>query len=148
MFSMMKKMKLTMMEGNGKLFTIECYMPSFEPQNTSVCKRHAQMFKNDNYRFNHRKDLVLSMSYQFVATLKSGQFTPFDNQWLKNLNGILKKAKSNSIKQIRLVRLLLKTNYFGNCSITFRISNEDVMYEIVINTNGSSFLVNLIRFMT
>ncbi len=54
----------------------------------------------------------------------------------------LKKAKSNSIKQIRLVRLL-RTNYFGYCSITFRNSNEDMMYEVVINTNGSSFLVNL-----
>jgi hypothetical protein len=32
-FSMMTKMKLTMMEGRGKLFTIEFYMISFEPQN-------------------------------------------------------------------------------------------------------------------
>jgi hypothetical protein len=53
-----------------------------------------------------------------------------------------KKAKSNSIKQIRLVRLL-RTNYFGNYSNTFRNSNKDVMYEVVINTNGSSFLFNL-----
>jgi hypothetical protein len=82
------------------------------------------------------------MPCQIVANLKPGQFTPLDNQWLKNLNGILKKAKSNSIKQIRLVRLL-RMNYFGKHSITFRNSNEDVIYEVVINTNGSSFLVNL-----
>jgi hypothetical protein len=88
MFSTMKKMKLTMMEGNGKLFTIECYMPSFEPPNKSVCKQHASMFKNDNYTFNPHKDLVLFMPYQFIANLKPGQFTPLDNQWLKNLNGI------------------------------------------------------------
>jgi hypothetical protein len=135
-------MKLTTKEGKGKLFTIECYMPFFEPQNQSVHKQHASMFKNDTFTFNPQKDLVLSMPYQFVANLNLGQFTPLDNQWLKNLNGILKKAKSNSIKQIRLVRLL-RTNYFGNCSIILRNSNEDVMYEVVINTNGSSFLVNL-----
>jgi hypothetical protein len=39
-----------------------------------------------------------------------------------------KKAKLNSIKQIRLVRLL-KTNYVGNRTITFKNSNEDVIYE-------------------
>jgi hypothetical protein len=102
MFSMMKQMKLTMMEGKGKLFTIECYMPSFEPQNLSVRKWHASMFKNDKSTFNPQKDMVLSMPYQFVANLKPGQFTPLDNQWLKNLNGILNKVKSNSIKHIGL----------------------------------------------
>jgi hypothetical protein len=48
----------------------------------------------------------------------------------------------NSIKQIRLVRLL-KTNYVGNCTITFKNSNEDVMYEDVTATNDSSYLVTL-----
>jgi hypothetical protein len=51
------------------------------------------------------------MPYQFVDNLKHGQFTPLDNQWLKNLNLILEKEKSNSIKQIRLVRLVGR-NYF------------------------------------
>jgi hypothetical protein len=48
----------------------------------------------------------------------------------------------NSIKQIRLLRLL-KTNYFGNGTITLRNSNEDVIYEAVTDTNDSSYLVNL-----
>jgi hypothetical protein len=54
----------------------------------------------------------------------------------------LKKAKLNSIKQIRLVRLLRK-NYFGNCTIKLRNSNKDVTYEAVTDTNGSSYIVNL-----
>jgi hypothetical protein len=68
------------------------------------------------------------MPYRFVANLEPGQFTPLNKWWLKNLNRILKKAKLNSIKQIRLVRLL-RTNYFGNRAITLRNSNEDVIYE-------------------
>jgi hypothetical protein len=48
----------------------------------------------------------------------------------------------NSIKQIRLVRLL-KTNYVGNCTITFKNSNKNVMYEAVTDTNDSSYLVTL-----
>jgi hypothetical protein len=31
--STMTKMKSTTKKGKGNLFTIECYMPSFEPQN-------------------------------------------------------------------------------------------------------------------
>jgi hypothetical protein len=54
----------------------------------------------------------------------------------------LKKAKLNSIKQIRLVRLL-KTNYNGYCTITFKNSNKNVTYEAVTDTNDSSYLVTL-----
>ena len=54
----------------------------------------------------------------------------------------LKKAKLNSIKQIRLVRRL-KTNYIGKCTITFKNSNKNVIYEAVTDTNDSSYLVTL-----
>jgi hypothetical protein len=83
--STMTKIKLTTKKGKGNSFTIECYMPSFEPQNETVCKRHATMFKHDKFTFHPRKDLVLSMPYQFIANLEAGQFTPFDIQWLNNL---------------------------------------------------------------
>jgi hypothetical protein len=36
---------------------------------------------------------------------------------------------------------LLKTNYIGNCTITFK--NENVIYEAVTDTNDSSYLVTL-----
>jgi hypothetical protein len=68
--SMMTKIKLTTKKGKGNLFTIECYMPSFKPQNQSVCKRHGTMFKHDKYTFHPRKDLILSMPYQCVANLE------------------------------------------------------------------------------
>jgi hypothetical protein len=45
LFSTTKKMKVTMAKGNGKLLTIECHTPSYQPQNVSVHKRHTQMFK-------------------------------------------------------------------------------------------------------
>ncbi len=88
----MIKIKLTTKKGKGKLFTIECYMPSFEPQNESVCKWHATMFKNDKYTFNPQKDLVLSMSCQFAANLQPEELTLLDTWWLKNLKRI-KKGK-------------------------------------------------------
>jgi hypothetical protein len=54
----------------------------------------------------------------------------------------LKKATLNSIKQMRLV-MLLKTKYVGNQTMTFKNSNENVMYEAVTDTNDSSYLVTL-----
>jgi hypothetical protein len=68
--STMTKIKLTTKTGKGNLFTIECYMPSFEPQNETVCKQHATMFKHDKFTFHPWKDLVLSMPCQFVANLE------------------------------------------------------------------------------
>jgi hypothetical protein len=41
--STMTKNKLTTKKGKGNLFSIECYMPSFVPQNETVCKQHAVM---------------------------------------------------------------------------------------------------------
>ncbi len=138
----MTKIKLTTKKDKGNLFTIECYMPSFEPQNETVFKQHAVMFKHDKFMFHPQKDLILSMPYQFVANLEPGQFTPLDIQWLKNVKKNFKKAKLNSIEQIRLVRLL-KTNYVGKQTITFKNSNKNVMYEAVTDTNDSSCLVTL-----
>jgi hypothetical protein len=49
--SMMTKIKLTTKKGKGNLFTTECYMPSFEPQNETIRKQHAIMFKHDKFMF-------------------------------------------------------------------------------------------------
>ena len=92
--STMTKIKLTSQKDKGKLFTIECYMPSFEPLNKIVCTQHAGMFKHDKYTFHPQKDLVLSMPYDFVTNLKPGQLTALDNLWLKSVKKILKKAKT------------------------------------------------------
>ena len=84
----------------------------------------------------------VTMPYDFVANLNPGHWTPFDNLWLKNVQKILKKAKTNFIKQIRLVRLP-KKHFIRNQTMSFENSNEDVMYEAVTDSKKSSFLVTL-----
>ncbi len=73
MLSMIKRIKLTLAKWNEKLFTIECFMPTYEPQNTSVCKPHSKMFKNDTFTFHPSNDLVLSMQFKFVDNLELGR---------------------------------------------------------------------------
>jgi hypothetical protein len=84
----MTKIKLTTKKGKEYLFTIKCYMPSFEPQNETVREQHPTMLKHDKLTFHPQKDLILSMPYQFVANLEPGRFTPLDVQWLKKLKKI------------------------------------------------------------
>jgi hypothetical protein len=67
-FSTMKKIQLISKERKGNLFTIECYMRSFEPQKQTVYKQHVSMFKNDKVTFNPQKDLVLSMPYHWITS--------------------------------------------------------------------------------
>ncbi len=105
-------------------------MPSFEPQNKTVRIRHAGMFKHDKYTFHPKKNL------------KPGHWTPLDNIWLKSVKKILKKAKTNSIKQIRLVRLP-KKHFIRNQTMSLKNSNEDVIYEAVTDSRNSSFFVSL-----
>ena len=100
------------------------------------------MFKHDKYTFHLQKDLVFSMPYDFVTNLKPGQLTALDNLWLKRVKKILKKAKTNSIKQLRLVRLP-KKHFIRNQTMSFKNSNEDVIYEAVTDSKNSSFLVTL-----
>ncbi len=76
----MTNIKLTTKKGKGYLFTIECDMPSFEPQNETVRKQHATMFKYDKFTFHPQKDLVLSMPYQFVDNLECVNLP----HWMKN----------------------------------------------------------------
>ncbi len=86
--STMTTIKLTTKKDKRNLFTIECYMSSFEPQNQLVRKQHATMFKNDMFTFHPQINLVLSMPYQFVVNLELGEFTPLDKFWLKNVKKI------------------------------------------------------------
>jgi hypothetical protein len=61
MFAMAKKIKNTLAKSQQWCFTIEWYMPSYEPQNTSVCTWHSKMFKHDAFTFHPNDDLVMCL---------------------------------------------------------------------------------------
>jgi hypothetical protein len=112
LLSTVKQMKYTLTKSNKRLFTIECYMCGYDSKNTWVHKHHKHLFKDDNYTFQPNDDLVKSMPYDFVKTLKACIFSSLDKTRMKKLHIILKMVQSHSIKRLRLVRLL-KVNDFG-----------------------------------
>jgi hypothetical protein len=94
MFAMAKKIKKTLAKSQQWCFTIECFMPSYEPQNTSVCTRHSKMFKHDAFTFHPNDDLVMSLPFKFIKDLEVGKYTPLDKLWLKRLHANLEKIRT------------------------------------------------------
>ncbi len=63
-----------------------------------------KMFKEDTYKFEASKELLMCMPFDFIDGLKDKKWTRIDQKWLARLMRHLKKAQSSNIKQIRFIR--------------------------------------------
>ncbi len=61
-------------------------MANYDEKNEAIQKRHSKFFKNENYSFCPSDDLVKSISFEFIRTLKNDKYFPLPNKWLKNVN--------------------------------------------------------------
>jgi hypothetical protein len=95
------------------------------------------LFKNENYSFCPRDDLVKSIPFEFIRTLKKDQYFLLPNKLLKNVNRILKKAEVNLIAKMKLFRLLRPNEYQKQPTN----SMDRIIYEVELE-NGSSRLVS------
>ena len=60
-------------------------MSNYEQKNIAIQKRHSKLFKSDQYSFCPSDDLVKSMPFEFIRTLKKDQFIALPSKWLKNV---------------------------------------------------------------
>jgi hypothetical protein len=128
-------------------FEIHCVMKNFEVSNDSLRRRHPGMFKNDNFYFFPTNELVKSMPFDFVNGLKDGKWTKLDNKWLKDVKKTLKQAVSNSIKDVVLVRTIMKVDTTWMESNLF---NKDVdnIYQVTMDNDAqTTFYVNYSQIM-
>jgi hypothetical protein len=95
------------------------------------------LFKNENYSFCPSDDLVKSIPFEFIHTLKNDKYFLLPNKWLKNVNQILKKAEVNSIVKMNHFRLLRSNEY--NKQLTNCL--DRIIYQVELE-NGSSRLVS------
>jgi hypothetical protein len=98
LLSTVKQMKYTLAKSNKRLFTIECYTPGYDYKNNWVPKHHKHLFKDDNHTFQPNDDLVKSLPYDFVKTMKAGIFSPLDKTWMKKLQTILRRRNHILLK--------------------------------------------------
>ena len=64
-------------------FEIKCNVAKYEPKNLTLRNRHPAIFRNEEYIFVPSNDMVLSMPFQWVETLKDNQWTTLEKNWKK-----------------------------------------------------------------
>ena len=94
-------------------FEIRCAVTNFEVNNDSLRSRHPDIFKNEEFDFCLTNDLIKSMPFDVVNGLVDGEWTILDNKWLKDVTKTLKQAQSHSVKDVELVRIVMKEDITG-----------------------------------
>jgi hypothetical protein len=98
----MRHIKAVCSKSDERKFVIQCVMDEYEESNATIQARHLKLFKDDTYKFEARKELLMCMPFDFIDGLKDKKWTHIHKKWLARLMKHLKKAQSSNIKQIRL----------------------------------------------
>jgi hypothetical protein len=62
----MKNIKAVCSKSNERSFVIQCVMDEYEESNSTIQARHLQLFKDDFYKFEASKELVLCMPFDCI----------------------------------------------------------------------------------
>jgi hypothetical protein len=149
MFSTMTLIKKTFhntdKQNNIKIeqsFEIRCAVTNFEVNNDSLRSRHPDIFKNEEFDFCPTNDLIKLMPCDVVNGLVDGKWTILDKKWLKDDKNTLKQAQSHSVKDVELVRTIMKEDITGIDSNLINY-NADHIYQVTMDYDAQSmFYVN------
>jgi hypothetical protein len=101
-FETMRQIKVEKI--SNEYISIKCLLENFQANNSTLRARHWKMFKKDTFEFEPIKELVLTMHFGFIDSLKKG-WNHIYKGWLEKLKQHLKNAGNRLIKQIFLKRL-------------------------------------------
>jgi hypothetical protein len=66
----MRHIKAVCSKSNERKFVIQCVMDEYEESNATIRARHPKLFKDDTYKFEASKDLLMCMPFDFIDGLK------------------------------------------------------------------------------
>jgi hypothetical protein len=66
----MRHIKAVCSKSNERKFVIQCVMDEYEESNATIPARHPKLFKDDTYKFEASKELVMCMPFDFIDGLK------------------------------------------------------------------------------
>jgi hypothetical protein len=89
-FETMHEIKVEKISNESK-FSIKCLLENFRVNNSTLRARHRKMFKKDTYEFEPIKELMLTMHFGFIDSLKKG-WKHIYKGWLDKLKQHLKNA--------------------------------------------------------
>jgi len=149
MFSTMSLIKKTLhntdKQNRSKIeqsFEIRCAVTNFEVDNDSLRSRHPDIFKNEEFDLCPTNDLIKSMSFDFVNGLEADKWTILYKKWLKDVNKTLEQAQSHSVKDVELVRTIMKEDITG-IDLNLINYNKDHIYQVTMDNDAqSTFYVN------
>ncbi len=82
------------------------------------------------------------MPFDFVNDLEDNKWTMLDKKWLKEVKKTLKQAQSHSVKDVKLVRTIMKEDITGIDSNLINY-NKDHIYQVTMDNDAqSTFYVN------
>ncbi len=63
----MRHIKAVCSKSNERKFVVQCVMAECEEGNATIQARHQKLFKDDIYKFEASKDLVMCMPFDFIT---------------------------------------------------------------------------------
>ena len=87
------------------------------------------------------------MPYDFVKSLKDGKWTKLDNKWLTDVKKTLKQAESTSIKDMKLVRTIMKADLPFTESNLLNEANDHIYQVTLDNESRSTFMSTMRKFL-
>jgi hypothetical protein len=135
----MTNIKAVCSKSKERKFVIQCVMDEYEERNATIQARHPKLFKDDTYRFEASKELVMCMPFDFIDGLKDGKWTHIDKKKMARLMKHLKTAQSSNIKQIRFIRHIGRLDIYDN-SREYEIEDDCYTYEIFLENDITKYL--------
>jgi hypothetical protein len=76
----MRHIKAVCSKSNKRQFIIQCMMDVYEESNATIQARHPKLFKEDTYKFEASKDLLMCMPFDFIDGLMDKKWTRIDQR--------------------------------------------------------------------
>jgi hypothetical protein len=135
----MRTIKAVCSKSNERNLFIQCVMNEYEETSATIQTRHPKLFKDDTYKFEASKDLLMCMPFDFIDGLKDKKWTCIDQKRLVKLMRHLMKAQSSNIKQIRFIRHIGRLDIYGNLT-EYEIEDDCYIYEVILENNVTHYV--------
>ncbi len=78
----MKNIKAVCSKLKIRKFVIQYVMNEYEENNVTIQARHPKLFKDDTYKFEASKDLLMCTPFDVIDGLNDKKWTRIDQRWL------------------------------------------------------------------
>ena len=82
------------------------------------------------------------MPYDFVDQLEENKWTKLDKKWLKGVKKTLQQAQANSVKNVKLMRVVMKEDITGVDPNLINY-NKDHIFQVTMDNDAQSTFTSI-----